>query len=292
MKRPSDVSERLFHKHRNALYAMNAKIRELKLLKDGSLFLDFNGLRFFARSDNGFAKHMFKPDVYRYGNPKKLDRLIKAGARGSFGDFLIILKEVFIDDDYKAGRFLRAGDTVVDVGANVGIFTVKAAKRVGDKGRVIAIEPERENLKYLKRNVDANNLKNVTIIPKAAYNGKGVKKLKVTDVPGWHSLKGIDNFTDYRGPVRYENVETDTLDCMLADAGVKTADFIKIDTEGAEVEVLEGAKGILASSNPTLSMEVHMAHGKLNSGAIASFLTGRGYKTSIKKRLVYAKKGR
>ena len=68
-------------------------------------------------------------------------------------------REIFINKVYKRFYKLKEGDIVVDVGANVGMFTVKASLSVGDKGKVVSIEPIEENFELLKRNVEFHNLK-------------------------------------------------------------------------------------------------------------------------------------
>ena len=70
---------------------------------------------------------------------------------------------------------IKEGDIIIDAGADIGLFSVLAAFKVKEKGRVIAVEPEPNNLKILRENVELNYLKNVIIVPKALYDKPGKK---------------------------------------------------------------------------------------------------------------------
>ncbi|MEM3192072.1 MAG: FkbM family methyltransferase [Candidatus Parvarchaeota archaeon] len=79
--------------------------------------------------------------------------------------------QVFVEKSYPhLLELTRSGDTIIDAGANIGIFTTIASVLVGDPGSVIAIEPDPDNLAILKDNIRINNLKNVTLIERALYN--------------------------------------------------------------------------------------------------------------------------
>ncbi|MFC1938363.1 FkbM family methyltransferase [Chloroflexota bacterium] len=163
--------------------------------------------------------------------------------RESIGIFF----EVFIHRVYEQFPGPKRGDIVIDVGANVGAFTVKAAKLVGDKGLVVAIEPEPMNLALLQRNIDSHNLNNVKVIRKAVWD-KAVKVwLYLSKHSALHSLC-------YASEDRIE-VEADCLDNIIAKLGLSHVDFIKIDVEGAEPEALGGAERTLTSPSIRLCME-------------------------------------
>lgn len=94
--------------------------------------------------------------------------------------------DIFIKEIYEKYRTVQTGDVVIDIGAHVGMFTLKAAKKVGDSGLVVAIEPEERNLRLLKKNV--KSLKNVKIVPKAVGAFNGVAELIVSELSGTHQL--------------------------------------------------------------------------------------------------------
>jgi FkbM family methyltransferase len=121
-------------------------------------------------------------------------------------------------------------DTVVDVGACIGDTTINMAKRA-KRGIIIGIEPHPENVMFLAMNLAS--YKNTIIIPKAAYGTKGQMQLKLHTAITGHSLEDAPGCT--HGDI---TVETDTLNNMLAPYKV---DFLKIDVQGSELEVLKGA---------------------------------------------------
>ncbi|MGD0287246.1 MAG: FkbM family methyltransferase [Acidimicrobiales bacterium] len=139
---------------------------------------------------------------------------------------------------------VRPGMTVVDVGAALGMFRLDLWRLVGPSGRVIAIEPAESNTKLLARNARANNA-TIEVIQAAASNEDGFREFLLTDSSDSHAFYHhplID-------PSRAVQVRTVRLDSI-----VENADFIKIDVEGAEVEVLEGA-GRLLKDRPPLVVE-------------------------------------
>ena len=142
---------------------------------------------------------------------------------------------------------LKDGMTVVDIGANLGYFTVIAAGRVGPLGKVYSYEPDSRNFKLLKENIAVNNFKNVTAIPIALSDCAGTRELFFGDNQCTHS------FSDKKGAGIFESVPTDTLDNSLKSLGSSKVDIIKIDIEGAEPIALEGMRETIRI-NPNLTM--------------------------------------
>jgi len=165
----------------------------------------------------------------------------------------------------------KEGDIVVDVGAHIGRYTIIASKRVGESGKVIAIEAHPGNFEMLNRNVKLNKLTNVTALNYAVYSKESKLKLYV---PGEESGFTIYNtITTNRAKTddKFIEVNANTLDNLLLQQqqqqqnGINHADinWIKIDVEGAEFEVLKGATDILSNSKDiALLIEVH----NLNDG--------------------------
>ncbi len=143
-------------------------------------------------------------------------------------------------------RMLREGDTFIDVGANVGYYTLIASRLVGPTGHVVAFEPDPVAFRIMKRNVQLNGLENVTLERKALSNESGVIQLFLADAnKGDHRIFQTDE--EQRPSI---DVDAVTLDDYLG-ADVASVDFVKIDTQGAEGLILEGMQRILAS-NPEL----------------------------------------
>ncbi|MEM3171086.1 MAG: FkbM family methyltransferase [Candidatus Hadarchaeales archaeon] len=179
------------------------------------------------------------------------------------------------------------GDVVVDCGANVGMFSLKAAKKVGKDGLVIALEPEKANVNLLRRNVEANGLDNVIIVQKAVSNRRGKIRLYLSpESPGSHTIIK-------REKGHFEIVEVDTLDNILSEIGVTKVDFLKIDVEGAEKEVLEGAEKTLNSPNIKVSVAAYhlLASGEREFDLILSFFKSRNFKVRAEEGYIYANRG-
>ncbi len=147
---------------------------------------------------------------------------------------------------------LKEGMTVVDIGANLGYFTVIAAGKVGPSGKVFSYEPDPRNFDLLKENISANGFGNVTAFPVALSDRAGKRKLFFGDNQCTHS------FGDKIGHGRFESVTTDTLDDSLKALGSPKIDVIKMDIEGAEPIALEGMTETIARSQKlTMIFEFH-----------------------------------
>lgn len=164
-------------------------------------------------------------------------------ARISYGKFycrkyeedLSIISESF---EFKTIRkfikLARGKNLVVDVGAHIGKYTILAAKLAKN---VIAIEPHKENFKILKRNVRLNKLKNVYTLNLAASSRNSKLKLYIGDTSGHHSIS--------KKSKDYQVVDGIKLDTFFKRLKLEKIDLIKIDVEGAEMQVLLGMKEYL-----------------------------------------------
>jgi FkbM family methyltransferase len=143
---------------------------------------------------------------------------------------------------------LPRGGTFVDVGANIGVFTCRAASIVGPSGRVLAIEASPAIRPYLEENVGANCAGNVVVEPCAAADVDG-GDVDFFEAPrtsfGMGSLAPQFSGTATRVPGR-------TLDAMLAGRGIDHVDVLKVDVEGFEASVFRGARRLLAGERPPL----------------------------------------
>jgi FkbM family methyltransferase len=171
--------------------------------------------------------------------------------------FAILLHGEFeaAESRYLSGR-ARAGTTVIDVGANVGLFTVPLARAVGSRGRVVAIEPGEENVARLETNLRLNRLANVLVERVAATDQDGVVELNVADDPAYHSTVEVH---DGRGVGRALSVPAARLDTIWTRLGRPPVSAIKVDVEGAELAVLRGAETLLRETRPALLLEANTA---------------------------------
>jgi len=142
-------------------------------------------------------------------------------------------------------KVLRKGDTFLDIGANLGYYTLIAAKIVGNEGKVFAFEPESNNFALLKRNVEMNGFKNIVLVKKAISNKSGKAKLflsKERNVFGGHSLYNNEWLNAKEND--FVTVDIITLDEFFKDYD-GDIDIIKMDIEGAEGLALQGMQNLL-----------------------------------------------
>lgn len=139
---------------------------------------------------------------------------------------------------------LTEGMTVVDAGASIGFFTVYASQKVGASGRVIAFEPEPVSYSHLARNVA--DLPNVTAENMGLSNGDKLAKMFYRN----------NGYSLYKTGDRAVDLTLRRLDSVLPNLGVSHVDFLKIDTEGAEFQILEGLGEMLWSVD-NIAMELH-----------------------------------
>ena len=144
-------------------------------------------------------------------------------------------------------RYLRPGNICFDIGAQAGYHTLYASTVVGPAGRVFAFEPAPKNIANIKKHVAMNHLANVAVVEAAVSNVDGVSHFDfgISAVAGHLATNG--------GIV----VRTITLDHEIDSGALPEPDYIKIDAEGAELNILEGARNMLARRHPTLSVETH-----------------------------------
>ncbi len=146
-------------------------------------------------------------------------------------------------------RTLEPGNIFLDIGANAGIYTILASRLVGPTGHVYAFEPSRRELTLLRQNIAMNHLENVTVIESAVSNRSGSARLAIA------RDGGLNSFADTHRPDQqieaWQEVETVSLDAFLKEHSIVNVDFIKMDVEGAEKLVFEGAAGVLESCHPT-----------------------------------------
>jgi FkbM family methyltransferase len=167
---------------------------------------------------------------------------------------------------------IKSGMCVIDIGANIGYYTLQQAQLVGETGRVIAIEPVPDNVTLLKKNVAANGYSNVIIHEVAIGAENGTAKIYMSSESNLASLffqKRLNKSVD---------VPLWTLDTFLE--GEDRVDYIQMDVEGYEVEVIKGMLGILKKHKPALFVEIHPT--LAGGDAIIRFLCelkDLGYKT-------------
>jgi FkbM family methyltransferase len=147
--------------------------------------------------------------------------------------------------------YVSVGDTVYDVGANIGYVSLSLARKVGPQGSVIAFEPVPRNADLLLRSIEANKLKNVRLINFAASDRRGEAVIRMIGNPSTASM-----FWHQNNPSATEiPVRTVAIDDLVEAGDVGYPKFAKIDVEGAEGLVLRGMRRTIAASRPILFVE-------------------------------------
>ncbi len=160
------------------------------------------------------------------------------------------------------------GDTCLDVGACIGDTTIPIAQRAGNTGKVIAIEADPLNGKWLEKNMQS--FPGIKIIIKGAWSSKGKLDLHTHSAITGHSLDAREDCKGIR------TIEVDTIDNMIGNSQIH---FAKIDVQGSEIEVLKSAD-ILLRTCPKLIVETHDRYnpGKRTYPGVIEVLKKYGYR--------------
>src|SRR5688572_9042892 len=212
--------------------------------------------------------------------------------RNNNDDFQIM---TFHEDDIIDHKFTpREGDIVIDVGPHIGPYTLKASRYVGLNGKVIAIEADPENFSILNLNIRLNRITNVIALNYAAYYKED--KIKLYLPTKEKEKEESSSYTKYNtimtervaNEKKFVEVQANTLDYILQSNGIKheQVNWIKIDVEGAEYDVLKGSKNILSKSNNiSLLIEIHNLSGANTNlyEPIKEFLNSYNFKIDFEK---------
>jgi FkbM family methyltransferase len=187
--------------------------------------------------------------------PLKGTRFILGAAAGEGGGASVYLNLVEPEQTQKFVNLLHPGQVLFDIGANVGYYSLLGSRLVGASGQVLAFEPLVRNLFYLYRHTRLNKAKNVMIVPAACSNHLAIANFTLGDnyAMGHLEPKAASSPSKDR-----TIVPTITVDEVGRQANL-TPDVLKIDVEGAELQVLEGARDTLLKIKPLIFLSVHSA---------------------------------
>ena len=144
-------------------------------------------------------------------------------------------------------REVTSGSVLYDIGANVGYFSMLGAVLVGDSGKVFAFEPLPRNVAFLRKHVALNKMENISVIEAAVSDHAGEAAFQL----------GASDSMGHLGENGDIKVQLVCLDEWLAKGKLSPPDFIKIDVEGAEYDVLNGARNLLSQYRPILFLDTH-----------------------------------
>ena len=169
------------------------------------------------------------------------------------------------------------GDVVIDVGANIGFFTLQSAQAVGTNGFVLAVEANPLNYEFLQTNIALNGYGNVEAYQVAAWNQEVWLDLLLGKNCECHTVKKTFAMAKGRKDRYTQNrirIKARVLDNLVKDLFFEKVDWVKIDVEGAEFEVLQGLKNTLVSFKPRLIVESY------ETDRLRSFLEPLGYEVT------------
>ena len=186
-------------------------------------------------------------DMFSYGNKQIMVRghVMKLAAQGRFPPANMLRDNYEKQTTELFERIVKPGMVVFDIGAHVGYYTLLAARQIGDTGEVHAFEPEPSNFNLLAQNVEFNNYQNVECVNKVVSNDTGSTELFLTSLDnGRYSIYN-------HGLPKKRSVLTQSisLDDYVNEKNLTKIDLIKVDVEGAETDVLNGAVKLLNNRN-------------------------------------------
>jgi FkbM family methyltransferase len=148
---------------------------------------------------------------------------------------------------------LRSGDVFYDLGANIGLFSLLAARCVGNSGKVFSFEPDAVNAERIRRNAERNSFSQITVIESGVWSSAGTLDFATADCAS--PDRGLGSFLPANAGSASTPIRVIALDDFVLDA--PRPDGIKCDIEGAEVHALRGAERLLASHHPWILAEMH-----------------------------------
>ncbi len=170
-----------------------------------------------------------------------------------------------------------AGDTVIDVGANIGATMLALSEKVGSQGRVIGFEPDPCTYEKCNFHLQSNGYENAEIHPLGLGATTSSKRLRVRS----EKNQGMNQIVPEDCKSQGTQIEITTIDSFVANRGLERIDLIKIDVEGYESEVLKGARETIGRFCPKLFIEIDDANLKDHNSspeAVLAFLRPFGYR--------------
>lgn len=151
---------------------------------------------------------------------------------------------------------LKKDMTCLDIGSNIGYYAILESNLVGVGGKVIAIEPNPTNYKYLLKNLKLQNNKNTESYNFAASNKDGTIKFLIYETS--NECMTIPDGEESKYPGEVIEVPTKKMDTFVQELNLKTVDFLRMDVEGFEYYIFEGLKTTLERFKPLIQIELHV----------------------------------
>jgi FkbM family methyltransferase len=191
----------------------------------------------------------------------------------------------------------KDGDVVIDAGAFHGIFAIVVSRMVGDKGRIICLEPDEMNLEILRKNLVLNGCRNISVSPKAFWSES--TKLEFNSMGNVSSAvcgpSAVPDAAKTKTKANRYVVQSSSLKSIIEEFGLDKVDFVKMDVEGADIDVLDGAADIIRSQPINFAIaSYHVRDGKPTFFKVEEILRRLGYRvrTGFPHMTTYAWKNR
>ncbi|MEI7488438.1 MAG: FkbM family methyltransferase [Chryseobacterium sp.] len=244
--------------------------------------LSFN---FFRQKYFAFHKYIFKPyHLFRnikktivYRNSIKLNINLDDWIQQQIY-FLGGYERDEIDYLYKT---LKEGDTFIDIGGNIGLFSLNASKIIKDKGKIYSFEAFQPNYDQFKNHIRINDFKNITLEHLAISDQKGFIEILYNE-----TYDNVGMASSYlQEYTSKEKVKSISLDDYVEENGISHIDLIKIDIEGAEYSALKGMEKVLTDICPKIIIEINniaLKSSNRSEKELIQLLTEKGYtKTKV-----------
>lgn len=219
--------------------------------------------------------YLYSPGTFRKCNIGGINFLLDLSETNGHSNYYSL------DDGYKIlFSSINEGMNVIDIGANIGAITLQIAKKISKNGRVFSFEPSPYNFKQANRNISLNNFSNIKLVNQGLGNRRETAFLYNVN-PNNRGMLRLLQENDETKPYEKEEVIIDTLDNSMEKFSIPKPDFIKIDVEGFEYKVLQGAHGTLNKYKPILFIELvdnNLLEQKSNPKELIQYLKRLNYK--------------
>ena len=241
---------------------------------------------------NSFKKNNNNHDIYHPENPKPSLSLIQS-AKTKYGEILTMPNDFFVGQAlntygeysfYETEIFkkhIRSGQTVLDIGAQLGAHSLEFCKIVGDQGQIIAIEPQKIFSKIIQMNRELLSLNQLKVLNTALSSKEEFLFLPILDYQRVGNYGSMQTYKDkkYGHPEDFEKIRAVTIDQIVFDQlKLSKLHFIKMDIEGMELEALAGAAMTIKTFKPILFIEIDRLD---QADQIIKLVQSLGYTTEI-----------
>ncbi len=262
--------------HAEAHFNLGIATQRLGRLKEAG---DYFRAAIKLKPDYVAAIECFKEVALRTSGDKTLTVALRGGVRICVPDslqlmtpYVLLEQEDWFEDEIGfVRRLIRTGAQVVDIGANYGVYTLTMATCTGPSGKVWAFEPASTTASYLKKSIHGNGASNIHLIQAALSNHRGTARLALNENS---ELNALGQTSDSG---MGEIVPLLTLDGCAREYDWRDIEFIKLDAEGEEGNIIEGGNHFLSTQSPLIMFELKHAD-KVNLALINQFLS-LGYAT-------------